>query len=499
MVIDSVAWQSGFHFGYGVNAITGELAAQGVENFSVDRPTVKRSKEKIVVLRNEAQLTEAASFSAGSAFNIAPLGVNVGGMGSVMSKVELSATSFSVLATYTSWYETNDLATTYTLQKEAADLARTDQAKFREQYGDYFIAGGRRGSTFIALVIYSSSDATSLKKFETQLTVSNNDMFKADVAAKLDAAASEAQVKVTIETEMQGIGISSTPVGSPGTMRQIVDVLSWFRENEVGTYIYARLHHYSTLQSARNIPKSLSINAQVFEELSHLYSLLFTTRILSGSCPPTETREEVQAQVDALYAQAEGRQNVLATSTIARKHLLDSIQELHRLLRRIHRRYRFWIDIQSIIPMQPQNRRHVAEKNVQHWSWGYKTYPIDTTIDIRATSQPLLLPRSLWPSRRDAIVTANAPDGHIIVGWEVISHRADGHNGSWRKLSQDFLSSSSGRITFRTKRFRASHWEIIIYHVGDPVFTSFGSGLLDLHDLPTENILSAAQHLRFTN
>jgi len=318
------------------------------------------------------------------------------------------------------------------------------------------------------------------------------------VAAKLDKAASEAQVRVTILVEMQGF--SRNPVWrSPGTMHQIVESLAWFRENEVGTYIKARLHHYSTLESARDIPRSLSINVQVFDELRHLYSLLFATRILSGSCPPTETRDEVQAEAVELYAQAEARQSVLATSTSLRTHLMDSVQKLHHHLHCVHRRYRFWIDIQSIIPNEAQNLRHVAEKNVQRWSWGYKTYPSDTTIDIQVTKQPLILPRSLWPSRRDAIVTASAPDGHIIVGWEVIANGTDGHNGSWRKLSHNFLLSSSGRITFRTKRFRASRWEIIIHHVGDPVFTSFRSGLLDSSDLHTRDILEAARHFRSTN
>jgi hypothetical protein len=466
--IQSVPWQDGFTFGHGngVDAITGYLAPSAVEPFEAKLSQVKRSKESFRLLLNEIDLEEEIAASAGVSLNIDPVGSLFGGS-SLTSKAKVSATSFSILGTYVALFEPFDLARDYKMTTEAIDFARTSPNQFRARYGDYFVAGGQRSSIFTALLMYSSKDVLSLKTFSTKVHGRLHELFTVEGSIQWARAATEANIHVEVEVEMHGY-LGEKPPSAPWDTSKIVEALSWFKEHEVGVYRNARLHHYSTLNF--DLPRTVYIQYHVFGKIRSLHYLLSALTVLVGSCPEHEDRASLRRQVVYIREEVETRQAELAVDLSTLQGFLGRAEDLRERLQTLHQRYRFILHVQTQVSTQPTIRT-VASKNLRHWTYGCLKYHLDSTIRIESTSQRLTVPPTLTIFHREGTLTYSTPaSDRLIVGWEVVSHRVDGHNGSWRRLSRNILLDTSGSITFRTRGFRRVDWELITYHVDASLF-----------------------------
>ena len=485
--IQSIPWQDGFTFGHGVDAITGYLAQSAVEPFETKPTQIKRSKETFRLLFSDLDLEEEIFASAGIALNIGQVGFSLGGSSALTSKAKVSATSFSILGTYTALFEQFDLAQTYQMTPEANEFATSSPSQFRERYGDYFVAGGQRSSRFTALLTYSSKNILSLNAFSAKMHGRLHELFSVDGSLEWARAASEAGIHVEVEVEMQGYQGDRTP-SAPWDASKLIKALSWFKEHEVGVYRIARLHHYSTLNFY--ISRSVDIPSSVFAKIRNLHHLLSTLAVLAGSCPAHESRQALQREVVSIRENVEIGQATLAVFPPSLRGFLAHAENLHERLRTLHRRYRFIIDLQTQIFTQPKHRI-TASKNLQHWTYGYLKYRLDSTIKIESTSQRLTVPSTFTIFRREGTLTYSTPTSNrLIVGWEVVSHRVDGHNGSWRKLSRNILLDTSGSITFRSWGFRRVDWELITYHVDASLFnfSTSGNGQLESLHLPDGTI-----------
>jgi hypothetical protein len=224
--------------------------------------------------------------------------------------------------------------------------------------------------------------------------------------------------------------------------------------------------------------------------------------ILAGSCPLHEKLDSLREDVRVIREEVNSRQPSLAADRPRLEDFLHRANGLRERLRKLHRRYRFILDVRARLSRQPTNRI-VASKNLHHWTYGYRQYSPDSTIEISSTSQRLTLPSSITLLRRESTLTYSTPAlDRLIVGWEVVSHRVDGHNGSWRKLSQNMLLDTSGSITFRSWGFRRVDWELIIYHVDASmfsfpcsiaIFSGFGSFAYDHEQGSLDSISSSIE------
>lgn len=468
--IQRIPWQDGFTIGRGngVDALTGYLAPSAVLPFEVKLSTAKRSRESFQLLVNESDLETEISANVGVALNIGQIGSSFGGSSTLRSKAKVSATSFSILGLYTASFEPFDLAQCYEMTSEAIDFAETSPGQFRDRYGDYFVAGGERSSTFTALLTYSSTDGLSLQSFSARMRGRLHELFTAEGSANWARSASDASIEVEVDVEMQGYETDGTPTPSaPWDTSKVVEALSWFKDHEVGVYRTAHLQHYNTLNF--KLPRTIKIHSDAFGKIRRLHYLLSTLAVLAGSCPEHEDRSALRRKVVILRQDVEARQEQLAMDTRT-QYFLDNGEELLQSLQTLHRRYRFITDVQARVSTQPAIRI-VASKNLHHWTYGYAKYLPDSTIKIESTSQRLTAPSTLTVFRREGTLTYSTPESdRLIVGWEVISHRVDGSNGSWRRLSSNVLLDTSGSITFRSWGSRATDWEFVTYHVDASLF-----------------------------
>lgn len=468
--IQRIPWQDGFTIGRGngVDALTGFLAPSAVLPFDVKLSTAKRSRESFQLLVNESDLATEISADVGIALNIGQIGSSFGVSSTLLSKAKVSATSFSILGLYTASFEPFDLAQCYEMTSEAIDFARTSPGQFRDRYGDYFVAGGERSSTFTALLTYSSADGLSLQSFSAKMRGRLHELFTVDGSASWARSASEASIEVEVDVEMQGYETDGKPTPSaPWDTSKVVEALSWFKNHEVGVYRTAHLQHYNTLNF--NLPRTIRIHSDAFGKIRRLHYLLSTLAVLAGSCPEHEDRLTLRRKVVILHQDVVARQQQLAMDTRT-QNFLDNGEELLQSLQTLHRRYRFFTDVQARVSTQPATRIE-ASRNMHHWTFGYLKYPADSTITIESTRQRLTASPTLTVLQREETLKYSTPESdRLIVGWEVISHRVDGHNGSWRRLSSNVLLDTSGSITFRTWGSRGTDWEFVTYHVDASLF-----------------------------
>lgn len=469
--IESVPWQGGFAVGHGngVDAITGHLAQSAVQPFEAKLGQIKSSKESFRLLLTEMDLAEEIAASAGVALNIYQVGSSLSGSSVLTSKTKVSATSFSILGTYITLFEPFDIAQSYEMTNEAIKWARKSPNQFRGQFGDYFVAGGQRSSKFTALLVYSSKNVHTLQEFSAKMQGRLQDLFSVEGSIEWSRAAANANIQVEVEVEMQGYIGEGAP-SAPWSASKVVEALTWFKEHQVGVYRSARLHHYSTLNCDHELPRSIDIPSSVFGKIRELHHLLATLIALVGSCPECERRPSLQGRVASLRGEVETQQAELAKDISTLQLLLDRAKNLHEELQTLHKQYRFIIEVQAEVSTQP-TPRIVASKNLQHWTYGYRNYLLDSTIKIESTSQRFTAGPALTVFRRDGTLAySTLAHDRLIVGWEVVSHRVDGHNGSWRKLSRNILLDTSGSITFRSWGFRRVDWELIVYHVDASTF-----------------------------
>jgi hypothetical protein len=254
----------------------------------------------------------------------------------------------------------------------------------------------------------------------------------------------------------------------------------------------ARLQHYSTLNF--NIPRSIPIPGIVFEEIRELHVHLRSIKILSGSCPETEERSSLARETTELCQKVNASQGSLAVDSAMRAGFIATSNGLYGKLDDIHRRYRFRIHVQNHVSSQP-TARIVAAKNQKIWSYGFSDYPLDSIIKIETTRDRIPLGPTLSPMRRDRILSYEGSRDRLVVGWKVISHRMDGHNGSWRRLAKSMLLSHSARVTIRTDRFRGADWELVTYHVEAQLYRFSATGEGD-SDMPTKDYMPLLQEIR---
>jgi len=180
-------------------------------------------------------------------------------------------------------------------------------------------------------------------------------------------------------------------------------------------------------------------------------------------------RITLQRRVVILHQDIEAWQEQLVVNS-KMQNFLDNGEELLQNLQTLHQRYRFITDVQARVSTQPAIRI-VTSKNIRHWTYGYLKYLPNSTIKIESTSQCLTASPTFTIFRCEGTLTYSTPESdRLIVGWEVISHHVDGHNGSWRRLSRNVLLDTSGSITFRLWGLRRIDWELVTYHVDVSLF-----------------------------
>ena len=454
-VLTGVPWGDGFDFTKGVDAVTGSLMPSAVELADPVERTVKKSAESYRFVQSESELDTEIEAAASGKYNIS--GVTVSGSSSYVQKIKFSELAISLVASYRSEYDGYDEIQRPELTAQAKGLIG-DPAKFRHQYGDYFVKGGKRGSTFYAVYVCQSRSVSNMSEFKAKLGAETPDVFSVEGSTRFMQAASEHSISVSADLWMDGY--EGTSPSGPWTPEKIIEALAWFKQHEKGLHLRGELVHYSALDPS--YPRTVDIAPEVFVALRKLYTALWTVRALYGSCPSNYQRNFTENYND-LVNEITARQSDLATDPTLRAACQQKTDTLRAGLTDVFDRMVFYSKVRDAIGTEPGPGHSTDDSGRRSYFYGYNSYPRSSAVAIRSDSESYA---DDWHvGHRDHVFDWRYED-RLIVGWEVVSNWADGTNGWWRQdSSPSVLATHRANVYVKSWYDRGCNWTLNVWWV----------------------------------
>jgi hypothetical protein len=454
-VLTGVPWGEGFDFNKGVDAITGSLMPSAIEPASPVERTVKKSAESYRFVQSESELDSEIETAVSGKYNIE--GVTVSGSAEYVQKIKFSELAITLVASYRSEYDGYDEISQPQLTAQAKGLIG-DHGKFRHQYGDYFVKGGKRGSTFYAVYVCQSRSESSMSEFKAKLGAETPDVFSAEGSARFMQAAKEHSISVSADLWMDGYE-GASPSG-PWTPEKIIEALAWFKQHEKGVHIRGELMHYSALDPS--YPRSVDVAPEVFVALKKLYTALWTVRALYGSCPPNYQGNFTERYND-LINETTARQAELATDSALRAACQQKTDTLRAGLTEVFDRMVFASKVRDAIGTEPGPGHSTDDSGRRSYFYGYNQYPRSSAVAIKMDSENYA---DVWQiGYRDHVFDWRHED-RLVVGWEVVSNWADGTNGWWRQdSSPSVLMTHRANVYVKSWYDRGCNWTLNVWWV----------------------------------
>ncbi|MBV1788157.1 hypothetical protein KQ940_08820 [Marinobacterium sp. D7] len=455
-VISGLGWNNGFEIGAGLNAVTGSLGANAIKPAELIDAKNKSSTTRYRFIKSESELQQEISASAKGSYNME--GVTLSASSSFVTQVKLSELYVSLVAQFESSYSEYDEAETYELTEEAGKLI-TDRDKFRATYGDYFVAGRKRGSSFNAVYTCHATSVESMNKFMASFGADAPDVFSVEGSVAFERAAKEADMEVDVWVEM--VGYVGTPPVGPWTPESVLGALQWFTEHETGIPVQAKLFHFSTLDP--NFSPEVPIDPAVFAELSVLYMKRW--EILDGfNSIPDVYQKQFEEDVTRFNSDVMASTGTLPTDAEIRATLAKQATVLLADLNDVLARQDFYFKVKEKQKGEPAKDHIIDEgKGVQVWLYGFSKYPQSEAVNIQSSSQHY---SEKWHiGFREHTFVFEPDQSRLIVGWEVHSNWQDGSNGSWYKASDQIILESGAQVHVKSEYDRGCNWTVDIYYV----------------------------------
>ncbi len=427
-----------------------------MKHFTPKKRTVKTSSEHYSFIQSDSELNREVEVSASGKYNIQAVTLNAST--SYLSKIQFSELVVTLLAKYQSQYDGYDEADDYELTDEAKTLI-TDPPKFRKAYGDYFIAGGKRSSRFTAVYTLKSTTAKSMDEFKASFGGSAPDVFSAEGSTRFMQATSKHNISVTADLVMEGH--QGTAPSGPWTPEKIMEALAWFKSNEEGLNLQAKLKHYSTIDP--NYSRTVDVSPDVFVELRQLYTTVWDIRSGYASMPEYYQKQFKKAYT-AVDSGVTANQNILATDADKRLDYQQKADELMSDINDVYARMDFYFKVLSVVNTEPAKDHRTDEgKGQQTWPYGFSTYTKSGAVVIQSNS--MRYSESWHVGWRENTFEFGPNGNHLIVGWEVISNWNDGTNGGWWKAIDQILLTDHAAVHVTSLYDRGCDWSLIIYYV----------------------------------
>lgn len=452
-----VPWREDFEFGAGLDAVTGDVTGSALVPFKPKKVTTKgHSSTRLTVITNESDLTTEIEASASGKYN--EEGVTVSASTSYLDKISLSKLAITILMHFEVMYADYDLADSYALTDEAKKMM-ADREKFRSAYGDYFVAGGKRGSRFTCLYTCRSESASELQKFSAKVGAETPDLFSADGAASFEKMAKSSSVDISIEIDMEGYTGTPPKVGLKPS--DVLPVLEWFQKNEEGIYLLTRLQHYNTLDPTYS--RLVDVAPSVFVELRHLYDTVWTARALYNGCPDTY-RRQLDAEYHALNDGVEANSNQLATDTKLRRKYAHDADDLVGKLQDVADRQAFYALLAKV--QEPKQGAKIYEQaGEQHrWLYGYSTWSQSAAVVINSITQHFKI-KGAWLDHKKHDFEVGPDQTKLVVGWEVTANWTDGTDGHWEKSLPRIVGGHHSVVLVSSLEGRGCDWTVTVYYV----------------------------------
>jgi hypothetical protein len=373
----------------------------------------------------------------------------------------------------------------YELTDEAKSLMQTDPKTFRKAYGDYFVAGVKKGSQFIAVYNMRASSRKQLDQFKSELGLNATDKIEANSLARFESTASQNNINYDIDVLMDGYtGAYQRENKEKWDPQEVLRALDWFRQNEYGKPYLVKLLHYSNI--APTYPRTIERDPEVFQELSALYTNLWKVRATWDAIPqfyrdrpnPQFSKKETLEAVKTRFEKGViNKREALATNMSLRKDLTNDGQELLGELRAINGRRAFFEEVKASMSSEPRpgNRFNANSLDQKFWSYGYTPHDqklvraaeaVIGAVEIK--SEERTFARNWVLGRRHEETLGIKDPEKRIVGWTVISHWGGKgqHNGEWWKVTDpSILLTTDSAVRVRSEETRGCNWGVIYYYV----------------------------------
>ncbi|WP_339897926.1 hypothetical protein [uncultured Gilvimarinus sp.] len=454
-IVSNLPWSDGFSIGTGINAVTGELmAGVAIEKSNPTKSETKEARSRFQWIESESDLDQEIDVSANGRYNMD--GVNLSASASYLNEVKFSDTSVTLIAHYESTYTGYDESDQYELNADAK--AQVGNPKnFRERYGDYFVAGSRRGSRFTVVYRCETHSAERLDKFKATVGA-DAEVFDAKGSTAFKRAAKSNDVNITITVD--AVGFKGNLPATPQDPEEILKLLQLFIEQEEGVPVRAKLYHYSRL--CASIPTIVAISPTAFVALRQLYQMHFRIDSSFNSLP-SNYQQQYESTITSFRDKLSANSNLLATDRSVRSDLTGEAHDLYISLRAVLDRQDFYFAVAAQVSHEPKKGHITTCLNCgpKAWLYGYSEYNGSHSVQIES--------RKLAYSHGGTVTVVNHnfnvdPDqSRLIVGWEIRANieRA----GEWKKVSDQIILRNSAEVWAQSNLWGKFDWTVWVYYV----------------------------------
>jgi len=266
-----IPWSETFRPGFGISALTGEFMARSALRPFRMVESSKPGKSRISVERLQwkgvKDLQDGLEMEVGGTVNVlCPIGANVK-IASVLSQNKSTSTilvQYKVEANFTVDFIPENVR----LKK---GLDKLSDAEFRNEYGDYYIAGYQKAYSCRMIVVCKINEETITESLEREVVALVDRYFKGGIKI-LDIekqTTSFSLLSVIVDTE----GCSADPssvfsvavADAPQTLSKVL-------KNAPGVPRIAFLYHYSSLDSC-NLSRRVDVPKDMFDRARIMRSL----------------------------------------------------------------------------------------------------------------------------------------------------------------------------------------------------------------------------------
>ena len=297
-----IPWPSTGVLGMGVVAPGGELLKAAVTKFEAEAGSSLDVTSSAKEITSAADLKKVLGVEAKGQFSTRALA------GDAMARFEQSVEHSERVRTilYEITFEWRDAAFASpmpSLTEGAAALWHQAPGRFRDAYGDYFIAGYTKKARFLAFARLASKDEKDLINVAASVKASFNNAgskWSAEAATNIQKEVEHHSCEMSLEYHMMGVSAEGKwqspdpPVTLIGSLPGLVD---HFMKNAVGCKTTAKLVHYHRIEP--EIPTVIDMDRDVFLAAEDLYDKLLRARATAQKLP-VRYREEMEARLDRI-------------------------------------------------------------------------------------------------------------------------------------------------------------------------------------------------------
>lgn len=459
--LEGLLWDEAFNLGSGFDAVTGLPAAEAaLQPFLTPETTEMQPTERYGFIQSFSELDQEIERAVPGRYNLRPLAA--GPATDYLSDIAFSEFEMTLVAHQESLAAGYDRPEIYELTPAARSLA-ADPDRFRARYGDYFLAGCRRGARFTAVYRCQAASGIALEKLRTAFGGEPPRVLTREGTAAFVKAAHLYGVEISVSLFLLGCQPRGGMVQFQTTPDGVLSELGWFKSHERAVPLQAELRHFSAL--VPELPRQTPVDPEDFAGLARLCTALWRTRSRFGSCPDPY-RRQLEEHFVRLEAGILSERRSLAAD-VAKRRLLE--EEANRMLAEVQEvfdRRDFFTRVQAAVREEPVLNEPLedAPGGPDTWAFGFDEYPQSKAVVLCRTDLRFAKAWHLggW---REHTFTFGPDSKHLIVGWKVISNRTDDHNGSWMKLSHPILLSHEARVHVKSQYDRGCDWCLTLFYV----------------------------------